>query len=48
MKTIGIDRQGSVVIPKDVREQSGTLVSGQLVVSVEGSAKSLSSQAKSV
>lgn len=39
MKTVEIDPKGRVVIPKDVRERSGILVPGELVVNVEGTGK---------
>lgn len=39
MKTVEIDSRGRVVIPKDVREQSGISVPGKLMVSVEGTGK---------
>ena len=35
MKTVEIDRKGRVVIPKDVRVQSGISTPGELLVTVE-------------
>jgi bifunctional DNA-binding transcriptional regulator/antitoxin component of YhaV-PrlF toxin-antitoxin module len=39
MKTVEIDRKGRVLIPKDVRVQSGIMTPGQLVLTVEGLGK---------
>lgn len=39
MKTVEIDPKGRVVIPKDVREQSGITAPGELVITVEGAGK---------
>ena len=39
MKTVEIDPKGRVVIPKDVREQSGIIAPGELLVTVEGAGK---------
>lgn len=39
MKTVAIDEKGRVVIPKDVRVQSGISTPGQLLLTVEGSGK---------
>jgi len=39
MKTVEIDPKGRVVIPKDVREQSGIATPGELLVTVEGAGK---------
>ena len=39
MKTVEIDPKGRVVIPKDVREQSGISAPGELLVTVEGAGK---------
>jgi AbrB family looped-hinge helix DNA binding protein len=39
LKTVEIDPKGRVVIPKDVREQSGITAPGELVVTVEGVGK---------
>jgi AbrB family looped-hinge helix DNA binding protein len=39
MKTVEIDEKGRVVIPKDVRVQSGISTPGQLLLTVEGSGK---------
>jgi AbrB family looped-hinge helix DNA binding protein len=39
LKTVEIDPKGRVVIPKDVREQSGITAPGELVVTVEGAGK---------
>jgi len=39
VKTVEIDPKGRVVIPKDVREQSGISVPGELMVSVEGTGR---------
>ena len=39
MKTVEIDPKGRVVIPKDVRVQSGIRTPGELVVTVEGAGK---------
>jgi AbrB family looped-hinge helix DNA binding protein len=36
MATVEIDFKGRVVIPKDIREQSGISVPSELVVAVEG------------
>jgi AbrB family looped-hinge helix DNA binding protein len=36
MKTVEIDAKGRLVIPKDIREQSGISTPGQLLVTVEG------------
>jgi AbrB family looped-hinge helix DNA binding protein len=39
LKTVEIDPKGRVVIPKEVREQSGITAPGELVVTVEGDGK---------
>ncbi len=39
MKTVEIGPKGRVVIPKDVREQSGISVPGELIVSVDGTGR---------
>lgn len=39
MKTVEIDPKGRVVIPKEVREQSGISAPGELLVTVEGAGK---------
>jgi AbrB family looped-hinge helix DNA binding protein len=39
LKTVEIDPKGRVVIPKDVREQSGITVPGELLVTIEGTGK---------
>jgi AbrB family looped-hinge helix DNA binding protein len=39
MKTVEIDPKGRVVIPKDVREESGITAPGELLVTVEGHGK---------
>jgi AbrB family looped-hinge helix DNA binding protein len=39
MKTVEIDPKGRVVIPKDVREQSGISAPGELLVTVERAGK---------
>jgi len=39
LKTVEIDPKGRVVIPKDVRVQSGIRTRGELVVTVEGAGK---------
>ena len=39
MKTVGIDPKGRVVIPKDIREQSGISTPGELMLTVEGLGK---------
>jgi AbrB family looped-hinge helix DNA binding protein len=39
MKTVEVDSKGRVVIPKDVREQSGITAPGELLVSVESHGK---------
>ncbi len=39
MKTVEIDPKGRVVIPKDIREESGIPAPGELVVTVEGTGK---------
>ena len=39
MKTVEIDEKGRVVIPKDVRVQSGISTPGRLILTVEGSGK---------
>ncbi len=36
MRTVEIDSKGRVVIPKEVREQSGISAPGELLVAVEG------------
>ena len=36
MKTVEIDPKGRVVIPKEVREESGISAPGELLVTVEG------------
>jgi AbrB family looped-hinge helix DNA binding protein len=36
MATVEIDSKGRVVIPKDIREQSGISVPSELAVAVEG------------
>lgn len=39
MKTVEIDPKGRIVIPKDIREQSGISTPGELLVTVEGEGK---------
>jgi AbrB family looped-hinge helix DNA binding protein len=39
MKTVEIDAKGRLVIPKEVREQSGISTPGELLVTVEGVGK---------
>ena len=39
MKTVEIDAKGRLVIPKEVREQSGISAPGELLVTVEGVGK---------
>jgi AbrB family looped-hinge helix DNA binding protein len=39
MKTVEIDPKGRVVIPKDIREESGISAPGELLVTVEGAGK---------
>ena len=39
METVEIDKKGRVVIPKDVRVQSGISTPGQLLLTVEGLGK---------
>jgi AbrB family looped-hinge helix DNA binding protein len=39
MKTVEIDTKGRVVIPKEIREESGISTPGELVVKVEGEGK---------
>jgi len=39
METVEIDKKGRVVIPKDVRAQSGISTPGQLLLAVEGPGK---------
>lgn len=39
MKTVEIDARGRLVIPKEVREQSGVSAPGELLVTVEGAGK---------
>jgi AbrB family looped-hinge helix DNA binding protein len=39
MKTVQIDAKGRLVIPKEVREEGGISVPGELLVTVEGLGK---------
>ena len=39
MKTVEIDPKGRVVIPKDIREQTGISTPGELMLTVEGEGK---------
>jgi len=39
MKTVEIDAKGRLVIPKEIREQSGIRVPGELLVTVDGVGK---------
>jgi AbrB family looped-hinge helix DNA binding protein len=39
MKIVEIDPKGRIVIPKDIREQSGISTPGELLVTVEGEGK---------
>lgn len=39
MKTVEIDARGRLVVPKEVREESGISAPGELLITVEGAGK---------